>query len=234
MTDIKERVALVTGANRGLGKAFVEGLLERGAARVYATARDPESVHTTDPRVVPLPLDVTDAASVAAIAADVPDLNLLINNAGVYVGTSPLTGDLDRIRAELETNYFGPLRVARALAPVIAGNGGGALLNVHSILSWLAVGGSYSASKAALWSATNTMRLELAPQGVQVVGLHVGYIDTDMAASVTGPKIAAAEVVAQALDGIESGAWEVLADDGTRQVRAALGGELGALYPQLA
>jgi NAD(P)-dependent dehydrogenase (short-subunit alcohol dehydrogenase family) len=234
MTDIKERVALVTGANRGLGKAFVDGLLERGAARVYATARDPESVHTTDPRVVPLPLDVTDAASVAAVAADVPDLNLLINNAGVYVGTSPLTGDLDRIRAELETNYFGPLRVARALAPVIAANGGGALLNVHSILSWLAVGGSYSASKAALWSATNTMRLELAPQGVQVVGLHVGYIDTDMAASVTGPKIAAAEVVAQALDGIESGAWEVLADDGTRQVRAALGGELSALYPQLA
>src|SRR5215471_7539569 len=136
MTDIKERVALVTGANRGLGKAFVDGLLDRGAAKVYATARDPETVDTTDPRVVPLPLDVTDAASVAAVTGDVPDLNLLINNAGVYVGTSPLTGDLDRIRAELETNYFGPLRVARALAPVLAGNGGGALLNVHSILSW--------------------------------------------------------------------------------------------------
>jgi NAD(P)-dependent dehydrogenase (short-subunit alcohol dehydrogenase family) len=234
MTDIKERVALVTGANRGLGKAFVDGLLERGAAKVYATARDPQTVDTTDPRVVPLPLDVTDAASVAAVTGDVPDLNLLINNAGVYVGTSPLTGDLDRIRAELETNYFGPLRVARALAPVIAGNGGGALLNVHSILSWVAFGGSYSASKAALWSATNTMRLELAPQGVQVVGLHVGYIDTDMAARVTEPKIAATEVVAQALDGIESGAWEVLADDGTRRVRAALGADLTALYPQLA
>jgi NAD(P)-dependent dehydrogenase (short-subunit alcohol dehydrogenase family) len=234
MTDIKQQVALVTGANRGLGKAFVTELLARGAAKVYATARDPRTLDTGDPRVVPLQLDVTDPASVAAVAERVPDLTVLINNAGVYVGASPLTGDLDAVRGEFETNFFGPLLAARSLVPVIVGNGGGAVLNVHSILSWLAVAGSYSATKAALWSVTNTMRLELAPQGVQVVGLHVGYIDTDMAARVTGPKIPAGEVVRQALDGIESGAWEVLADDGTRQVRAALSGDLTALYPQLA
>jgi NAD(P)-dependent dehydrogenase (short-subunit alcohol dehydrogenase family) len=234
MTDIKQQVALVTGANRGLGKAFVAELLNRGAAKVYATARDPRTIDTSDPRVVALRLDVTDPASVAAVAERVPDLTVLINNAGVYVGTSPLTGDLDAVRGEFETNFFGPLLTARSLVPLIVGNGGGAVLNVHSILSWLAVGGSYSATKAALWSATNTMRLELAPQGVQVVGLHVGYLDTEMAAEVTGPKMPAAEAVRQALDGIESGAWEVLADDGTRQVRAALSGDLTALYPQLA
>lgn len=232
MTTIHDRTVLVTGANRGLGRAFVAEALARGARTVYATARDAATV-PEHPRVVPVELDVTDPESVYAAAEYVGDLGILINNAGIHVGESPLTGDLGGMRRELETNLYGPLNVTRVLAPIIAANGGGAILNVHSVLSWLAIGGSYSVSKAALWSATNAMRVELAAQNVQVVGLHVGYIDTDMTSALDVPKITAAEVARLAFDGIESGATEVLADDTTRGVKAALSGDLEALYPQL-
>jgi NAD(P)-dependent dehydrogenase (short-subunit alcohol dehydrogenase family) len=234
MTDIKGQTALVTGASRGLGRAFVTELLARGAAKVYATARDPHTVDAGDPRVVPLALDVTDPESVAAAAAQVSDVTVLVNNAGVAASESLLTGDLDAIGREFDTNYFGPLRVTRAIAPLIVANGGGALVNIHSVLSWVGIGNSYSATKAALWSATNSLRLELAPQHVQVVGLHVGYIDTDMAAHVTSPKIAAADVVAAALDGVANGEYEVLADELSKQVKAGLSEGITALYPQLA
>src|SRR5882672_41651 len=147
MTDISKQTALVTGGARGLGKALVDELLARGVRKVYATARDPRTVTTDDPRVVPVQLEVTGADSVAAVAREVGDLTLLINNAGVYVGASLLTGDLDAVRREFETNFFGPLRVTQALAPIIVANGGGAILNVHSALSWIALGNSYSAAK---------------------------------------------------------------------------------------
>ncbi|BCM65165.1 MULTISPECIES: SDR family oxidoreductase [Streptomyces] len=233
MTSIKNSVALVTGGSRGLGKALVEELYARGAAKVYATARDPRSV--THPDAVPLALEVTDPRSVEAAAAQAQDVTVLVNNAGILLGAhSFLDAEVDDVRREFETNFFGPLLVTRAFVPVIERNGGGHLLNVHSVLSWLGVAGSYSATKAALWSQTNSLRLELKPRGIGVTGLHVGYVDTDMAAHVDAPKSAPRDVAALALDGVESGAHEVLADDFSRQVKAGLSGELTALYPQLA
>ena len=233
MTTIKDSVVLVTGGSRGLGKALVEELYERGAAKVYATARDPRAV--THPDAVPLALEVTDPASVAAVAARTPDVTVLINNAGISLGAhSLLDAPLDDVRREFETNFYGPLLVTRALVPMIERNGGGHLLNVHSVLSWLGIAGSYSATKAALWSQTNSLRLELRPRGIEVTGLHVGYIDTDMTSGIDAPKSDARDVAALALDGVEAGAHEVLADDLTRSVKAGLSGDLAALYPQLA
>ncbi|MFJ9930371.1 MULTISPECIES: SDR family oxidoreductase [Streptomyces] len=233
MTAIKDSVVLVTGGSRGLGRALVEELYRRGAAKVYATARDPRAV--THPDAVPLALEVTDPASVAAVAARTPDVTVLINNAGISVGAhSLLDAPLDDVRREFETNFYGPLLVTRALVPVIERNGGGHLLNVHSVLSWLGVAGSYSATKAALWSQSNSLRLELRPRGIGVTGLHVGYIDTDMTSGIDAPKSDARDVAALALDGVETGAHEVLADDLTRGVKAGLSGDLAALYPQLA
>jgi NAD(P)-dependent dehydrogenase (short-subunit alcohol dehydrogenase family) len=233
--DEKERsmdeVVLVTGGNRGLGKAFVEEALARGARKVYAAARDPRTV--TTPGAVPLALDVTDPESVRRAAAEASDVTVLINNAGISNRASVLNADLDVIRREFETNFYGPILVTRAFAPVLAANGGGHVLNVHSVLSWISQGTSYSSSKAALWQATNAFRLELAPQGTSVTGLHVGYVDTDMAADVDGPKVAARDVAGQALDGIEAGAFEVLADEITRTVKKGLSADPAALYPQL-
>ncbi len=231
MTEIKNAVAFVTGGSRGIGKALVDELYVRGAAKVYATARDPRTV--SQPDAVPVALEVTDAASVAAAAARAGDVTILINNAGTHVGASFLTSPVVDIRREFETNFYGPLLVTRAFAPLIESNGGGHILNVHSALSWLAISGSYSAAKAALWSQTNSLRLELAPRGITVTGLHVGYVDTDMTAAVTAPKADARDVAARALDGIEAGAYEVLADDTSRQVKAALAADVAALYPQL-
>ncbi|GGM68900.1 SDR family oxidoreductase [Dactylosporangium sucinum] len=228
---IQDAVVLVTGGNRGLGKAFVEGALQRGARKVYAGARDPGTV--TTPGAVPLALDVTDPDSIARAAAAAGDVTFLVNNAGISVRASLLTGDLDDVRREFETNFFGPVAVTRAFAPIIVANGGGHLLDVHSVLSWISQGTSYSANKAALWQATNGFRLELAPQGVGVTGLHVGYVDTEMAAHVDGPKVRAEDVVRQAYEGVEAGAFEVLADDITRNVKRGLSAAPEALYPQL-
>ncbi|MEV6505264.1 SDR family oxidoreductase [Streptomyces sp. NPDC051642] len=232
MTNIEGSVVLVTGGSRGIGRALVEALYERGAKKVYATARDPKTV--THPDAVPLALEVSDPASVAAAAEQAQDVTILINNAGASVNANFLDSPVEDVRREFETNFYGPLLVSRAFVPIIERNGGGHILNVHSVLSWLGVLGSYSASKAALWSQTNSLRLDLKPRGIDVTGLHVGYVDTDMAAHVDGPKSTPESVAAQALDGIESGAFEVLADDLTRQVKAGLSAEGGALYPQLA
>ncbi|WP_316768199.1 SDR family oxidoreductase [Streptomyces sasae] len=232
MTAIKDSVVLVTGGSRGVGKALVEGLYARGAGKVYATARDPRTV--AHPDAVPLALEVTDPASVAAVAEQAQDVTVLINNAGVATGTRFLTSSLDEIRHEFEINFYGPLLVARAFVPVIERNGGGHILNVHSVLSWFAEGGAYSASKSALWSQTNSLRLALQPRGIGVTGLHMGYVDTDMTAGVEGPKAKAEDIAAAALDGIESDAYEVLADDITRWAKGALSGDLAAMYQQLA
>jgi NAD(P)-dependent dehydrogenase (short-subunit alcohol dehydrogenase family) len=230
---INGSVALVTGANRGLGKAFAQALLERGVAKVYAAARDTASIDAAgDPRVVPLRLDITDPASVRAAVEQAGDVQLLINNAGISTGAGVLDGE-DALRRELETNYLGPVRVSREFAPVLAANGGGAIVNMLSALSWLTMPATagYSAAKAAAWAATNALRLALKPQGTQVVGVHVGYVDTDMAAHVEGPKSHPKDVVALVLDGVEEGEHEVLADDVSRQVKAALSGDLRILYP---
>ncbi|WP_171114839.1 MULTISPECIES: SDR family oxidoreductase [Streptomyces] len=232
MTTLKGSVALVTGGSRGIGKALVTALYERGAQKVYATARDPRAV--THPDAVPLALEVSDPASVEAVAAQAQDVTVLINNAGASVNANFLDSPVEDVRREFETNFYGPLLVTRAFVPVLERNGGGHILNVHSVLSWIGLAGSYSASKAAFWSQTNSLRLDLRPRGIEVTGLHVGYVDTDLTAGIDAPKSTPGSVAAQALDGIESGAFEVLADDVSRQVKAGLSADLAALYPQLA
>lgn len=220
MVEVQNSVAVVTGGQRGVGKAIVDELLRRGAAKVYATARAPKP--SDDPRVVSVALDVTDADSVAAVSAAAPDAQIVVNNAGALAGPSLLHEDFEQIRSVFETNYFGALRVARAFAPVLAANGGGALIDIASVLSWLSGSGAYGDSKAALWSATNSLRQELAPQNTLVVGAHLGYTDTDMVADVDAPKNDPRDVAAAILDGVERNEIEVLADDLTRTVRAGL------------
>ena len=221
MTTLAGQSVLVTGANRGMGREYVTQLLDRGVAKVYAAARDPRSIDHADPRVVGLPLDVTDSASIAAAAELATDVGVLINNAGIARMSPVLGGDSTTLREELETNLFGPLALASTFADRIAERKG-AIVNVSSILAWLP-GGSYGVSKAALWNATNAMRSELAPHGVQVIGVYVGLVDTDMANfAPDSAKSRPEDVIRQVLDGIESGANEVLADEMTRRVRAGL------------
>ncbi|MEU4240187.1 SDR family oxidoreductase [Actinoplanes sp. NPDC026619] len=221
--DITNSVAVVTGANRGLGRHFAAQLLERGA-KVYAGARVPGSIDL--PGAIPLQLDITDPASIERAAKVASDATLLINNAGTYLNQPLIGGDLDLIRQEMETHYFGTLGVTRAFVPVLEANGGGAILNVLSVLSWWhpANAGAYSAAKAAGWALTRAVRDELAPRGIAVSALHVGYMDTDMAATIPADqKTDPALVARQALDGLAEGNPEILADDVTRTVKAGLG-----------
>jgi NAD(P)-dependent dehydrogenase (short-subunit alcohol dehydrogenase family) len=220
-TALEGQTVLVTGANRGLGREFVEQLLTRGAAKVYAAARQPGSITSVDDRVVRLQLDVTDPESVALAAAAATDVSILINNAGISQPTSVLSPDTTNLRRELEVNLFGALQVTGAFAPSITERKG-AVVNVASVLSWFGLGASYSVSKAALWSATDSMRLELHPLGVHVLGVYMGYVDTDMTSGVTAPKASPADIVGQVLDGLQAGAHEVLADQIARDVRARL------------
>ncbi|MFD0440942.1 SDR family oxidoreductase [Streptomyces chartreusis] len=229
---IENAVVLVTGGNRGLGKAFVAEALARGARKVYAAARDPKSV--TTPGAEPLQLDVTDPESVAAAAHAAGDVTLLVNNAAISVAVNFLDSDVADVRREFETNFYGPLLVTRAFAPAITANGGGHVLNINSVASWLAQGGSYSAGKAALWSMTNSLRLDLATRNIGVTSVHVGLMDTDMGNRYDGPKSDPQDVVRQALYGVEAGAFEVLADEFTRHIRGTLSADLDVLYPELA
>jgi NAD(P)-dependent dehydrogenase (short-subunit alcohol dehydrogenase family) len=232
MPSLHGAVVLVTGANGGIGTEFVRQALARGAAKVYASARTPRT--WDDERVVPLALDVTDAASIRAAVEAAPDVTVLINNAGASVPSAGiLTHSDEDIRRNVETNFLGPLFLARAYAPLLAGRAGAAIIDIHSALAWYAVGGIYSATKAALWSATNSLRLELAPVGVHVVGVHVGYVDTAMAEHVTDPKTDPADLVGAVLDATERDEYEVLADEISVQVKAGLSAPLEAVYPQL-
>ncbi|MDT9697988.1 SDR family oxidoreductase [Streptomyces sp. P17] len=230
--DLSTSTVFVTGANRGLGHALATELLSRGAT-VYAGARNPDQVDL--PGATPIALDITDPASVAAAAKATGDVTVLINNAGIATGGNLLTGDLDNIRLEMDTNYHGTLSVVRAFAPQIAANGGGAILNVLSVVAWYSSPqlGGYCAAKSAQWSLTNALRVQLADQGIRVAGLHVGGMDTDMSRELDGPKIAPADVARLAVDGLAEGAYEILADDISRQVLSGLSGGVAALYPQL-
>jgi NAD(P)-dependent dehydrogenase (short-subunit alcohol dehydrogenase family) len=234
MTAITGSTILITGANGGLGTEFVRQALDRGAQRVYATARAPQ--HWDDPRVRPLTLDVTSGASIREAARLSSDVTIVINNAGVGGARSPLIETpMDEVRRLFDTNVFGALEVAQIYAPILAANGGGALVDIHSVLSWLARGGAYSASKAAFWSITNSLRLELLAQGTQVVGAHLGYTDTPLTAWLEGvEKADPAVIVGTIYDGLEAGDLEVIADAISHDVKAGLSHPLSALYPELA
>jgi NAD(P)-dependent dehydrogenase (short-subunit alcohol dehydrogenase family) len=232
--DITGSTALVTGANRGIGHGFVRELLARGAAKVYATARRPELIAVSDRRVEALRLDLLDSGSVTDAAAVAADVDLLVNNAGIATRANLLTSDLDTIRLELDTHFFGTLGVIRAFAPVLASNGGGAIVNILSVLSWFASegSGSYSVAKAAEWNMTNALRVEFAAQSQKtlVQAVHLGAADTDMMAGYDVPKIAPADVARASLDGIESGLIEVLVDDASRYVKASLSAAPGPAH----
>jgi NAD(P)-dependent dehydrogenase (short-subunit alcohol dehydrogenase family) len=231
--DITGKTALVTGANRGLGRQLAAQLRDRGAI-VFAAARNRASVDL--PGVTPVALDVTDPASIAAAAAAVRDVAILINNAGSSTGASLLTGELAEIRLEMDTHFFGTLAVTRAFAPRLAVHERSAVLNILSVLSWLSFPGSgaYCAAKSAEWSLTNALRQELAPQGTRVSSLHAGYMDTDMTRNVDAPKTDPAVIAKLALDGIEAGDAEIIADEISKQVLAGLSAGVAGLYPQAA
>jgi len=236
--DVKGAVALVTGANRGLGAAYVQGLLDAGAAKVYAAARTPvEAPAELRGRVVPIRVDLKDAASIAEAARIAGDVTLLVNNAGVALGARLLgAGSIDAAREEMEVNYFGTLSVTRAFAPVLAANGGGAVVNVLSIASRvnLPAIGSYSASKAAALSMTQGVRAELAAQGTHVLGVMPGFVDTDMAARVTAPKIPPSEVVQATIGALAAGDEEIYPGEQAAGIAAGLAHDAKAVERQLA
>lgn len=219
---------LVTGANRGIGRAFAQAALARGARKVYAGARDPRSV--TLPGVTPLRLDVNSPDDIAAAVKVAGDVTVVINNAGIAQFGGLLAADAEAsLRQQLETNVFGVLRISRAFAPVLAANGGGALLNVASVASWItspALAG-YAVSKSAAWSLSNGLRNELRGQKTQVLSLHMAFVDTDMTQGIASPKSSPEDIVARALDALEADADEVLADDMTQQVQLGLSAQPG-------
>ncbi len=232
--QIEGAVALVTGANRGLGAAFARSLVERGAGTVYAGVRNPDDV--TDSDVTPIQLDITNPEQVARAAQRCSDVTLLVNNAAI-ARVIPLIGapSLDDARAQMETNYFGTLAMCRAFAPVLGMGGGGALVNMLSIVSFFNQPsmGAFCTTKAALWSLTNGVRIELRRQGTLVVGAHAGFIDTRLAAGLDVPKHAPRDIANQILDAVESGREEVLADERTRNMKAALPRDLEVIYPDV-
>jgi NAD(P)-dependent dehydrogenase (short-subunit alcohol dehydrogenase family) len=232
---IKDSVVLVTGANRGIGLAFARELLARGARKVYAGARDPATV--TLPGVQAQKLDVNKPEEVAAAAALASDVTLVINNAGIAQAGGFLAADSEDVaRRIFETNFFAVLRMSKAFAPVLKGNGGGALLNVLSVASWVNGGelAAYSASKSAAWSLTNALRHELLAQKTQVLGLHMAYVDTDLTRGFEVPKTSPEDIVKRALDGLEAGADEVLADEVTQQVKQGMTAARPSYLPQAA
>jgi short-subunit dehydrogenase len=215
---------LVTGANRGIGHAFAREALARGARKVYAAARDPAAI--TLPGVVPVRLDVTQPEAVT----------VLINNAGIArIGGFLADNAVDAARAQMETNFFGPLRMSRAFAPVLAANGGGAIVNVLSIASWISspLLATYGATKAAAWSLTNGLRHELRAQGTQVLGMHMGFVDTDLTRGIDQAKSTPEAVVRAAFDALEAGAEEVLADEVTQHVKRGLSAQPGVYLQAL-
>tara|TARA_R110002020_G_scaffold189298_1_gene388242 strand:+ start:21 stop:722 length:702 start_codon:yes stop_codon:yes gene_type:complete len=229
MFNLADRSALVTGGQRGLGAAIAQELLERGAARVYVTAREPRA--SDDPRIVPVPLEVTDGASVEALAQVAEDVSILVNNAGrAAPSISLLASTPEDVLSTFETNVFGPIRMVQAFVPMLERHEQSVVVNMHSVVSWLAGIGAYGASKAALWSVSNSLRLELAERGIAVMGVHLGFADTDMTARLTHVQKMSPEFVATAVvDGIVRGDAEVLVDEVSASAKARLSGPVEGL-----
>lgn len=231
---IEGSVVLVTGANRGIGAEYVRQLLDRGASKVYAAARQIDSV--TNDRAVPISLDVTSASDIAAAVQACGDVSMLINNAGIALEASIMSDNaLESAKAEFETNVWGPMNLSKSFAPILAANGGGAIVNVLSAVSWMSIKevATYAMSKSAAWSLTNALRLELAGQGTLVVAVHPAFVDTDMAAKVVMPKTSTFQVVERTLDAVEAGLPEVIADDMTMFVKNNLSNHIDAFYPHI-
>jgi NAD(P)-dependent dehydrogenase (short-subunit alcohol dehydrogenase family) len=236
--QIADSVALVTGAGRGLGQVFVQELARRGAKTVYAAARNPARLGGPETPGIPVELDITKPDQVTAAADRCADVNLLINNAGVMTSSPFLEAPtMDGARQEIETNYLGTLAMCRAFAPVLAANGGGAIVNLLSVTSFFTnpENGSYGASKAAEWSLTNGVRIELAHQGTLVVGVHAGFIDTEMVTELARglPKLDPLDVVRQVFDAVEANQVEVLAGERTRRVKSLLPDDHEKIYPAI-
>jgi NAD(P)-dependent dehydrogenase (short-subunit alcohol dehydrogenase family) len=216
---IQGSVALVTGANRGLGKAYAAALVAAGAAKVYAGARDPSAV--AGPNLVPVRLDVTKPDDIAAAAAQCRDVNILINNAGVMYSSPMLAEGSDlAMRREMEVGVFGMLGMIRAFAPILKQNGGGAIVNVLSVVSWFTfpLNATYCAVKHAALAVTEGARIELKAQDTRVLSVHAGFIDTDMAAGITQPKTPPQQVAERTLEALRGGNDLVLADDRAHHV----------------
>jgi NAD(P)-dependent dehydrogenase (short-subunit alcohol dehydrogenase family) len=231
MVAVRNAVVLVTGGQRGLGAALVDEVVRRGAKKVYATARQPYA--DSRESVVTQALEVRSSQAVSEIAGIATDVDIVINNAGILVPEPLLTGGFEGVAETFDVNVYGPLRIAKAFAPILAANGGGAIVNMHSALSWLSGGGAYGASKAAIWSLTNSLRDELASQKTQVLGVHAAFLDTDMTAGLEVPKISPAEAAARIIDALEAGAAEVLIDEVSVAAKAALSGPVENLSVSL-
>ena len=231
---IQNSVVLVTGGNRGLGKSLVQAFLDAGAKKVYVGSRTP--LEASDSRLQPVQLDITNTHDIAAAVEQCQDITILVNNAGVGPEATFLSApSLDAARTTMETNYFGTLAMVSAFAPILKRNGGGVLVNVLSVVSWFALPnlGPYSASKFAELALTEAIRIELHPQGTLVIGVHAGFIDTDLVASVKSDKVKTSDVAASILDGIRNDQEEVLADQRSRDIKAVLASNRQAFYQNL-
>jgi NAD(P)-dependent dehydrogenase (short-subunit alcohol dehydrogenase family) len=231
---IQDSVILVTGGNRGLGKSLVQAFLDAGARKIYVGCRT--LIETSDPRLQPIKLDITNAYDVAAAAETCQDITILVNNAGIANNTTFITApSLAQAREEIETNYIGPLAMARAFAPILKRNGGGTLVNVLSVLSWFTspAAATYCASKYAELSLTEGIRIELRSQGTQVIAVYLGYMDTDMSAHINAPKTRPEEVAASIIEGIRNKHEEVFADKLSHEIKAALANNPKAFYQNI-
>ena len=225
--DIKNAIAFITGANRGLGLAFAREARRRGAAKVYAGMRRTDGFN--EPGIIPVKIDVTDPASIAAAAALAADTTMLINNAGIAaLIDGPLSADVAAQSARMfDTNYYGVVRVTQAFEPILSTKPNAAIINVLSDIVWLPrpILAPYAASKAAAWSYTNQVRFHLRERGVQVLGLHVGFVDTDLTNGIDAPKSSPEDVVRQTYDALVAGKSEVMADKGTAVLKSTLAAE---------
>jgi NAD(P)-dependent dehydrogenase (short-subunit alcohol dehydrogenase family) len=234
--NIKNSIVFVTGASRGVGLAFAREALLRGAAKVYAGVRHPEGF--SEPGIIPVKLDVTDPDSVNAAAKVASDVTLLVNNAGIAeVSESPFAENVEeQARRIFETNYYGVARTTNAFQASLPSEGNGAVINILSDVTWRAVPilAPYSASKAAAWSYTNNIRVHLRNRNIQVVGVHVGFVDTDLTRGFDVPKSDPLDVVRQTYDALEAGESEVLADAGSRALKQTLSSAVpGYIAPEI-